>query len=79
MTRQKNKSKLKSYLSENVMISEGVDCIKVADGGALLWCCIWNKNEKFTDIFQTYVRNCLIKKFGVVAFDWYIYATKDSM
>lgn len=78
MKTQNNKSKLKSYLSENVMTSEGADCIKVADGGALLCCCNWNKNEKFTHISKKYVGNCLIEKFGVVAFDWYAYPTKDA-
>lgn len=78
MKTQNNKSKLKSYLSENVMTSEGADCIKVADGGALLCCCNWNKNEKFTPISKKYVGNCLIEKFGVVAFDWYAYPTKDA-
>ena len=60
MRTPKNKSKLKNYLSENVMTSKGVGCIKVADGGALLWCCNWNENEKFTNIFQEYVDKYLI-------------------
>lgn len=78
MRTQNNKSKWKSCLSENVITSEGADCIKVADGGALLCCCNWIKKEKFTHISKKYVGNCLIEKFGAVAFNWYTYPTKDA-
>ena len=54
-----------------------VDCIKVFDGGSLVWCCNWTKNEKFTDIFQEYVDKCLIEKSDIAVFDGYAPATKD--
>ena len=37
MRSPKHKAKLKSYVLEGDITSEGSDCIRVADGGALLW------------------------------------------
>ena len=74
----KNKVKLKNYLLQGNITSEGSDCIRVADGGALLWSCNWSKNENFRKIFQKYINKCLMEKYDAVVFDWYISSTKDG-
>ena len=68
---------MKNYFLENVITSKGVGYIKLAVGGALLWFCNWNKNEKFTDIFKKDIDKCLIEKFNVVVFDGYTSSKKD--
>ena len=77
MRTPKNKAKLKNYLLEDNITSESSDCIRVTDGGALLWSGSWSKNENFRRIFQKYIDKCLMEKFDVVVFDGYISSTKD--
>ena len=77
MRTPKNKSTLENYLLKGVLTSEGVNGTKVADGGALLWCCNWSKNEKFRNIFQKFVNKCFSEKFDIVVFDGYTSSTKD--
>ena len=72
----KNKVKLKSYLLEGNITSEGSDCIRVADGGALLCSCNWSTNKNLRKIFQKHIDKCL-EKFDAVVFDGYISSTKD--
>ena len=76
MRTPKNKVKLKSYLLEGNITSEGSDCIRVADGGALLCSCNWSTNKNLRKIFQKHIDKCL-EKFDAVVFDGYISSTKD--
>ena len=72
MRTQKNKAKLNNILLEGNTTSEGSDCIRVADRGALLSSCNWSKNENFRKIFQKYIDKCLMERFDVVVF-WWVY------
>ena len=73
----KNKAKLKNYLLQDNITSKGSDCIRVTDGGALLWSWNWSINENFRKIFQKYIDKCLMEKFDAVVFDGYISSTKN--
>ena len=77
MRTPKKKAKLKNYLLAGDITSDGSDCIRVANGGALLWYCNWSKIENFRKIFQKCIDKCLMEKFDVVVFDGYISSTKD--
>ena len=52
--------------------------LKVADGGALLYCCDWNKGEIFDNIFEKYIQFLNYLKVSVVVFDGYENSTKDA-
>ena len=54
--RSSQKSKLKYFLLVNISTIDEDTCetIKIADGGALLWCCNWNKNQSFQTISKMY-------------------------
>lgn len=73
----KNRAKLKNYLLQDNITSKGSDCIRVTDGGALLWSWNWSINENFRKIFQKYINKCLMEKFDAVVFDRYISSTKN--
>ena len=77
MRTPKNKAKLKNYLLEGNITSEGSDCIRGANEGALLLSCNWSKNENFRKILKIYIYKCLMEKFDVVVFDGYISSAKD--
>ena len=77
--RSSQKSKLKSYLLANssTIDKDQDETIKIADGGALLWCCNWKKNQSFQSIFQMYIDFLRFLKITVVVFDGYLLSTKD--
>ena len=56
MRTAKNKSTLKNFLLEGGKPTENSESEIVADGGALLWLCNWEKGEKFSKIFDMYYR-----------------------
>ena len=63
------------------MVSLQLKCpetIRVVDGGALLWCCDWKKDETFDVISERYAS--FLKKLMVntIVFDGYDLSTKDS-
>jgi 5'-3' exonuclease len=73
------KATLKNHLIKKVLHSTQESSGKVvADGGALLWLCNWQKNEKFRTIFQQYVAKCHSLKINIVVFDGYSKSTKDA-
>lgn len=53
--RSSQKSKLKSFMVSNIStIEDKSETKKIADGGALLWCCNWKKNQSFKTISKMY-------------------------
>ena len=78
--RQPAKYKLKEHVLKNVPVS---DCDRgvtrtIMDGGAFLWCCNWNKGEKFCDIATKYVEKAKGLDVDVVVFDGYESSTKSQ-
>ena len=67
----KNKAKLKNYLLQDNITSKGSDCIRVTDGGALLWSWNCSINENFRKIFQKYIDKSLMEKFDSCF--WWVY------
>ena len=70
---------LKPFLRNGISPVEVVpETVKVVDGGALLWCCDWKKNETFNVIFERYA--CFLRKLNLhtIVFDGYDLSTKDS-
>ena len=76
--RSAQKSKLKSFILNNVSPVEEPASTRIADGGALLWCCNWKKNELFSEIFQKYIDFSRHLKLEIIVFDGYLLSTKDS-
>jgi hypothetical protein len=77
--RSAQKHKLKDYLTESFTATPHVPTsVKVVDGGALLWCCNWNKGETFANIFDKYIKFLNYLKVNVVVFDGYEQSTKDT-
>ena len=75
--RSSQKSKLKSFLLKEITITEEPESTKIADGGALLWCCDWKKSESFQKIFKKYSDLLTYLKLNIVVFDGYSLSTKD--
>ena len=77
--RTATKAKLKNFLLKDVFLSKSLLSTfrSIADGGELLWCCKWKKNNLFGDILQKYVDTA--RKFGIliVIFDGYTVSTND--
>ena len=44
------KSALKTFLLKNVKEADPTESTRIIDGGALLWCCGWKRNETFEKI-----------------------------
>lgn len=76
--RTAQKSKLKQFLLDGVSPVESQGTVRVADGGALLWCCDWKKGESFNVIFQKYSN--FLRHLGIhtIVFDGYELSTKDA-
>ena len=72
------KSALKPFLRNGISPVEVPETVRVVDGGALLWCCDWKKDETFDVIFERYAS--FLKKLMVntIVFDGYDLSTKDS-
>ena len=51
--------------------------MNIVDGGALLWCCNWKKNQSFQEIFQMYSNFIRFLNICTVVFDGYKLSTKD--
>ena len=70
---------MKSFLLVNISAIDKDICetIKIADGGALLWCCNWKKNQSFQTIFKMYADFLCFLKITVVVFDGYLLSTKN--
>ena len=78
MRAAKNKATLKNHILQPVTPREASGGTVVADGGALLWCCNWKRNEMFSRIFQKYIVKCQYLRINVVVFDRYASSTKDA-
>ena len=76
--RSYQKSKLKYFLLKEITITEEPESTKIADGGALLWCCDWKKSESFQKIFKKYSDLLTYLKFNIVVFNGYSLSTKDT-
>ena len=77
--RTATKAKLKNFLLKNVSPSESLPSTfkTIADEGAFPWCCKWQKNDLFGDIFQKYVDTVGKFGIGVIVFDGYAVSIKD--
>lgn len=71
------KSKLKAFFLKGIPKSEAVRPHIIADGGALLWCCAWSKNQPFRKIFDKFLHLCIQLRINCVVFDGYESSTKD--
>ena len=76
--RTAQKSKLKLFLLEGVCPVETQQATRVVDGGALLWCCDWRKEETFKIIFQRYTNFLSHFRIDTIVFDGYDLSTKDA-
>ena len=73
------KSKLKSFLIANsTTIDDEPQVTKIADAGALLWCCNWKRNGTFENIFEMYANFLRFLQINTVVFDGYLLSTKDD-
>ena len=72
------KSKLKQLLMESVNSVEAPQTVRIVDGGALLWCCDWKKDETFEIIFRRFSQFLLHLEIDIIVFDSYNMSTKDS-
>ena len=59
-----------------VLLKHNKQC--VANGGALLWCCDWKKEETFKVIFQRYSNFLSHLGIDTIVFDGYDLSTKDA-
>ena len=76
--RSAQKSKLKQFLIESVNPTDSSQTVRIVDGGALLWCCDWKKDETFEVIFQRYSQFLAHLKVDTIVFDGYALSTKDT-
>ena len=76
--RTAKKSKLKQLLMESVNSLEAPQTVRIFDGGALLWCCEWKKDETFEIIFRRFSQFLLHLEIDNIVFDGYNMSTKDS-
>ena len=76
--RTAKKSKLKQLLMESVNSVEAPQTVGIVDGGALLWCCDWKKDETFEIIFRRFSQFLLHLEIDIIVFDSYNMSTKDS-
>ena len=69
--RSTKKSKLKSFLlADSTTIDDEPLVTKMADVGALLWCCNWKRNETFENIFEMYANFLQLLQINTVAFGY---------
>ena len=61
---------------QKVKIDDERQVTKVADGGALLWCCNWKRGETFENIFEMFANFSQFLKINTVLFDGYSLSTK---
>ena len=81
LMRTATKSALKPFLQKDISSVEpktGPKTVRIVDGGALLWCCDWKKNETFDTIFERYASFLKQLKIDTIVFDGYDMSTKDS-
>ena len=70
-------TKKSALLLKNVKETDPTEAAKTIDGGALLWCCDWKRNE-------TFEKNCECSNFlsyhpdEIIVFDRYAPSTKDA-
>ena len=76
--RTAQKSKMKHFLLDGVSPVESQEAVRVADGGALLWCCDWKKGEPFKTIFQKYSNFLTHLGIHTIVFDGYELSIKDA-
>ena len=76
--RSAQKSKLKSFILNNVSSIQEPVSTRIADGGTLLWCCNWKNNELFSEIFRRYIDFSRHLKLDIIVFHGYLLSTKDS-
>ena len=76
--RTAKKSKLKQLFMESVNYVEAPQTRRIVDGGALLWCCDWKKDETFEIIFRRFSQFLLHVEIDIIVFDSYKILTKDS-
>ena len=72
------KSKLKAFILKGVPQSkEPTESKRITDGGALLWCRNWKKDELFSDIFKRYLNFLCHLRINLFIFDGYDLSTED--
>eukprot|EP00794_Sanderia_malayensis_P008462 gene8462-9369_t len=76
--RSAQKSNLKNFSMEGVSPIDVSHTVRIADGGALLWCCDWKKDETFEIIFQRYSQFLTHLGIDTIVFDRYSLSTKDA-
>ena len=75
--RSGQKSSLKQFLLKNVNPMETRQTVRIADGGALLWCCDWKKDDTFLSIFESFSKFLINLDIDIIVFDGYNLSTKD--
>ena len=76
--RTTQKSVLKPYLRSGNPAVSIPETTRIADGGGLLWCCDWKRDETFSVIFQRYAVFLTNHNIDTIVFDGYSLSTKDS-
>ena len=72
-------SKLKSFLlADSTTIDDKPQVTKIADGGALLWCCNWKRKKSFENIFEMYANFLQFRQINTFVFDSYSLSSKDA-
>ena len=77
--RSAKKSVLKNFLQKGLGKTQEIKSTKIADDGALLWCCDWKEGKLFQEICQNYVTLLHKLKISVIVFDGYSFSTKDTI
>ena len=61
---------------ESVNSVEAPQTRRIVDGGALLWCCDWKKDETFEIIFRRFSQFLLHLEIDIIVFDGYKMLTR---
>ena len=72
------KSALKTFLLKNVKETNPKESTRIIDGGALLWCCDWKRNETFEKICEKHSNFLSYHSVDIIVFDGYALSTKDA-
>ena len=72
------KSALKTFLLKNVKKADPTESTRIIDGGALLWCCDWKRNETFEKICEEYSNFLSYHSVDIIVFDGYAPSVKDA-
>ena len=72
------KSALKTFLLKNVKETDLTEPARIIDGGALLWCCDWKRNETFEKICEKYSNFLSYHSVNIIVFDGHAPSTKDA-